>query len=170
MSSRSARALAATRQEGEPRKTEEGTIAGADAGVEAVLGRDALVAIIPSEALVFYTPIVAIIVSQLLEDESAPDRYMGLRWGLWIATIAVAMALVAKGKGHGSTDLKKWPIAEMFAAGFAFAAWGLSTPESPLLAETKDSLDTVLILLISSGAAVVLSIFAGSVLTKPVKQ
>jgi hypothetical protein len=163
MSSRSARALAAQRHEGTPQKTARGTFPGMDEATEDANGKDALVAIIPSETIAFYTPITTIIIAQLLKGAGAPDRYMGLRWGLWVSGILISLALVAKERL--SRTSAKWPAAEMAAAGVAFAAWGLSTPDSPLLAETKDSLDSVITLIISGGALLLLGLFSTSVLS-----
>lgn len=165
MSSRSAQALAVQRQtdiNNPPQRTADmGTIA---AGTEQTNGpvgaADALVAIIPSETLVFYTPIVTAIVAQLLKDSHHPDRYMGLRWSIYAAGIVISMLLIARGRL--SNRLSRWPLAEMLAAGFAFAAWALVIPESPLLAETKDSLDAVIVLIISGGSVVLLAIFSNT--------
>lgn len=88
----------AQRQMAKPKKAAKGTIPDEGAGTEDVKPLDALVAIIPSETFAFYTPLATAITSQLLKNVDAPDRYMGLRWSLWVAGIAVAFGLVAKDK------------------------------------------------------------------------
>lgn len=168
MSARSARALASQRQTADPKKSAAGTIPPeAETGTEPVKGLDALVAVIPSETFVFYTPIVAAIVAQLLKDAPAPDRYMGFRWAVYAAAILVAMALIAKDRLLKSKT--KFPTAEMLVAGLAFAVWGLVTPESPLLAETKDTLDLVIIATISGGGVLLVGMISSVFLTKKAK-
>jgi hypothetical protein len=156
------------RANGEPKKTKKnGVIADADAAAdetESVNMGDALVAIIPSETLSFYSPVIAVILSTLLKDEPS-DTYMGLRWGLFAAGVVLSMALIASSKRRRvMSGLSSWPTAEMFAAGLAFAAWTLTIPGSPLLAETTEKWDAVLTILIPAATIAALGLFANNVL------
>jgi hypothetical protein len=169
MSSRAARALGVQRQVAAPVKTDEGLIVDTGSGKQAsVTAVDTLVAIIPSETIAFYTPIMTVVVSQVLKDTPEPDRYMGLRWSLWVAGIVITVLLIARDKLSNKSNLK-WATAEMVSAGLAFGVWALTTPESPLLAEVEDKFDTLTTIILTLTTLFVLAFISSVFLTKKKK-
>jgi hypothetical protein len=163
--------LAGVRTEETPKRGDSGTVATeaspSDANATPLNPSDALIAVIPSETLAFYIPITATIVTYLLKDTASLDRYMGLRWALYVAGIVIAFGLVF----IACPDIRSArPLAEAASAGFAFAAWALITPGSPLLAETRDDLDPVLQSLLGLGSVTVLYVVSKVTLTKKKKS
>jgi hypothetical protein len=117
-------------------------------GVGAATG--VLVAAIPTEVLAPYTALIGVVVS----TANHGSDYETFRW--WLFGVATALVIVAltvafyRGKPEQGRHL---PFVEILAATFAFAAWGLVMPGSPLsLVVTGDALTIVTATIAIGGA------------------
>lgn len=93
---------------------------------------DVLIAAIPTEVLAVYTAVIGVVVGTI---QAGDDDRIILRWALYGATIFIVVVwLVSNYRRQRTSKKRRFPVAEMLAAGTAFAAWGLVMPGSPLAA------------------------------------
>ena len=118
--------------------------------------KGALTDAIPTEVLGPYTAIVAIIVA----NTSAVDTRAALRWWTYGVSLAFILVYVIASFLGDPTKKRRLPWAEMFAALFAFAAWGLAMPGSPLTISVHTSDFAIASAMIAVGGAVVLGLFS----------
>jgi hypothetical protein len=87
--------------------------------------------------------------------DSGDDPQSILRWSIYVAGIvAIAVYLgVSYGSKRSAGAQRKFPWAGTLAAGFAFAAWGLVMPGSPLSIEVTGSALVRWTLIITIGGA-----------------
>jgi hypothetical protein len=91
---------------------------------------DALVAVVPTEALAAYTAVVGVVLAANIGSAYGPFRWSA--YGAFIALAVLAPLVLFKHRTATSTGGRPLPILECLTAGIAAAAWGLVMPGSPL--------------------------------------
>lgn len=128
---------------------------------------DYLVAAIPTEPLALYTFMIAGIVSTIDGDD---DPRLTMRWIIFGVTAGFMAAwIVVKYLRRPEEERERalpWP--ELFAAVFAFGAWALAMPESPLMTELSGDDKTVWTVVITGAGVAAVGLLTGS-MTKEIK-
>ena len=132
MSMQTLNAIAVERDHAAPKKRKTGRAAPQAANADALLSKtDILIAAIPTEVLALYTGLVTAIIANTSSDAGA-DKHLLLRWGLYVAGFAAITVWLGANYLRTLTKKRRFPWVETAAAMFAFAAWGLVMPGSPL--------------------------------------
>jgi hypothetical protein len=129
---------------------------------------DLLVTAIPTEPLALYTFLIAGIVTTI---EPGSDQRLTMRWIIFSVTVAFIAIWMAAAHMRTQSDEKqkrKLPVVEILCAVFAFSAWGLVMPESPLTAQLSGADQTVWTFIITAAGAALVGLFTGS-MKKPAK-
>jgi hypothetical protein len=126
--------------------------------------RDILIHAIPTEVLAPYTAVVGVIIATIGAGES---QRLILRWILYAAASLAILLYLGVGylRRVGPRRKRKFPWPGAFAAVFAFGAWGLVMPGSPLSAVLKGDDLTIWTAVITGAGG-----FLVALMTEPVRK
>jgi len=112
-----------------------------------------------------YTALIAGIVATI--DPGEENRTF-LRWSIYIAGLLAIIAYLglSYSRQKGQSAKRKFPWAETGASLFAFGAWGLVMPDSPLSISLKGDDLVIWTLIITIGGAFVVGLISGTSLNK----
>ncbi len=135
---------------------------------------DILAKLVPTGMIGSYSFLVGLMVALIDEPTAAepePDQYIGFRVGVWaaftICTLLYSYAAYVTRRSTAVRDQRRKFPWELAASTFAFAAWGLSTPGSWVIASVDGTFYRVVLpTAIGLGAVLVLGIFSEAIKTK----
>lgn len=159
MSISSTARLAIARDSGSPTRGNLGRGNPSESG-DAAKMRDVLAAMVPTELIAPYTLAIAIWAGMVDDPTPAvphPTQYLIGRWitfGALVALSLVSVFVAYKTRKQAKVKARRFPFLELLGTLVAAVAWGLSTPESPVLAALDGKMKAAIpVLLAAAGAA-----------------
>ncbi|MEN0072655.1 MAG: hypothetical protein AAGC63_16870 [Propionicimonas sp.] len=110
---------------------------------------------VPVGLIAAYTTFIATVTqfTKAVPGQPVPDPLIGYRWAGWAILVVLAAALTFTTYRQRAGQSARANTMEIAAVTIAAAAWGLGTPESPLLASIPDKA--------TGGVVIALIVFVG---------